>query len=277
MSQVSQNLALPPELMTYAFSFLSPEDLARASGLCKDWRLLGSSEHLWQEFDLHKVCRVFDQEVWETHFDVGSVGVDASGAEPMNKRTVIPFLIRLSRQVEANAGVTLLTLPKGLTLNKLITLGAAPKQGEAVEFRYIWPCIIDDHGDVAVPKTQTLAITNFFLKESRDKTLSEQRALAQRHECHDLPSFLSMASLVFLTRLGKLKGRRYDNNLTSSFASCPEKASLGFPLIFGSMCPGLLHATGTLPDSHLDHGAGAMRDLSSSEKEEHLPRKSTCL
>ena len=262
--------ALPSELMTHAFSFLAPEDLARASGVCKDWQVMGSSEDLWREFDLRKVCRVFDKGVWETHFDLGAVGIDASGAEPMNKRTVIPFLIRLSRQVEGNAGVTLLTMPKGLSLNKLIRLAAAPKQGEAVNFGYVFFTIIEQHGDVAVHKTHTIAITNFILKESRNKSLSEQRTLLQRHECHELPGLLSVASLVFLQGIGLGEGCqcRYDS-LAGTFTRCPEALPHGLQMVAGSHVGGWLAATivHNLCVS-VKYGAGAMRDLSSLVKKE---------
>ena len=131
---------LPDDLVSHALSFLSPEDLARASGVCREWNKL--SADLWQAFDLKKICKVIDQAVWERHVDLATLGLDASGAPAIDKRIAIPFIKRLSRQVEGDAGVTLLTMPKGLTLNKLIALAAAPKQGPATQFRYIWPRIV---------------------------------------------------------------------------------------------------------------------------------------
>ena len=192
----SEAPALPDDLVSHALSFLSPEDLARASGVCREWNKL--SADLWQAFDLKKICKVIDQAVWERHVDLATLGLDASGAPAIDKRVAIPFIKRLSRQVEGNAGVTLLTMPKGLTLNKLIALAAAPKQGPATQFKYIWSKIEEVLGNIAVDKTYSVAVTNSVLKDSRKKSLDAQRALVQGNG-GELPGVLLAATLAILT------------------------------------------------------------------------------
>ena len=192
---------MPSDLTLQAFGFLSPEDLARASLVCKDWRAFASTNRLWQVFDLSKVCpslKIIDEAVWERHVDLAALGLDASGAPAIDKRALLPFIKKLSSQVESDAGVTLLTMPKGLTLNKLIRLVAAPKLGPATQFQWIWPRIVEVLGNVAVDKTYTLAMTNSVLKDRSNKTIDAQRVLVQKNG-GELPGFLPAATLAFLT------------------------------------------------------------------------------
>ena len=206
--KASAATVLPDDLVSHALSFLSPEDLARASGVCREWNKL--SAELWKDFDLKKICKVIDQAVWEKHVDLATLGLDASGAPAIDKRIAIPFIKRLSSQVEGNAGVTLLTMPKGLTLNKLIALAAAPKQGPATQFRYIWPRIVEELGNVAVDKTYTVAITNSVLKDSRNKSIDVQRALAQGNGGESARSSTSSDPCLF--NICELSGRTASNS-----------------------------------------------------------------
>ena len=184
---------LPNDLMSHAFSFLSTEDLASASRVCKEWQV--SVSHVWDSLDLRRVIpslQVIDQTVWERHFHLAALGMDARGAPAIDRRVAIPFLKRLSSHVEENAGITLLTMPKGLTFSKLIALVSAPKQGHATRIKFIWPRIKEMLGDVAVDKTYTVAITNSVLKESRNKAYGIQNELAQRNG-GELPGVLTVA------------------------------------------------------------------------------------
>jgi hypothetical protein len=250
---------LPDDLLTQVLSFLSPEDLARASGVCREWSNL--SAEVWKDFDLNKICKVIDQAVWERHVDLATLGLDASGAPAIDKRVAIPFIKRLSRQVEGDAGVTLLTMPKGLTLNKLIALAAAPKQGPARQFRHIWPRIVHEFGNIAVDKTYTVAITNSVLKGSRNKNIAVQRALAQGNG-GELPGVLLASTVAFLTYVSSPEGQpptRLYGNEPWVHTRCSEQIG-EYNLVVGGFAP-------AGPYAHYDYfdnahnGAGVAKKL----------------
>ena len=232
--------SLPDDMMRHAFTFLSPQDLARASGLCREWRALASSKELWDAFDLSKRCKVIDQGVWEKHVNMAALELDASGAPPIDKRQVIPFLKKVSKQVEGNAGVTLLTMPKGLTLQKLIRLAAAPKKGAATFFKaeeVDMLRIAKDIGVIDVHKTYTVAITNSVLKDTRYEDVDVHSAAVQQHG-GELPNFLAVSTLIFLTSISSPEGQpptRLYSRTPLADTRCKEKHSNGYGVCVGTI------------------------------------------
>ena len=58
---------LPDELVLSIFSYLTPEDLGRASRVCRDWRKLTSDDLLWNAFDLDKIFpgSIMSESYWK--------------------------------------------------------------------------------------------------------------------------------------------------------------------------------------------------------------------
>jgi F-box-like len=182
------------ELFLYIFSFFSPEDLGRPSCVCKKWTVLSSDNSLWDAFDLKKLfssLKILDETVWETHVDLTALKLEVHDSPLLNKRTTIPVLKRLfaSLGVEEK-GVTLLTMPKGLTLNKLVSLGKSPKRGYPANFRFIWSRILEELGDAPVDKTYRVAITNSVLKGSAGVLIEDQQRLANE-KGWKMPEFIT--------------------------------------------------------------------------------------
>lgn len=148
---------LPEEIILRTFGFLRANELAKCGEISRRWRRLASDPVLWNAFDLRTISsslKVFDELDWITHVDLSSFGLDVTDAPPLNKHQAIPFLKRClsSLPIEGNAGITVLTIPKGLTFNTLVKLAGSPKVGNIPKFRYIWDRISSEIGDIPVDK-----------------------------------------------------------------------------------------------------------------------------
>ena len=252
-NQVTIN-ALPLEVLGVIFGYLSPEQLAKACRVSKLWNAVASQEHLWNVFDLKTLfpkLSILDSQVWNDHIDLNAFGLSFADAEPLNKRKVILELKRLFAvlKVEGDAGITLLTIPKGLSFNKLVKLAGCPIKGNKAAFKYIWDRITAELGDVVVQKTYRVAITNNILVGSRDKSSYVQQLLVKKFGC-DKPKMIdavALAILSFISSTAQLPLRLLSANpLTCT--RCLEMIG-NFPLAVGSFAPGGLHVY----DSYFDH------------------------
>lgn len=203
---------LPQEVLYQIFGFLPAKDLGRATGVCNNWHVLASDANLWSSLDegplkviLKKVfpsikINVIDGAVWETCVDLKAWGLSVDDAKPLHHRTLIPELKKRlpSLQVDGDAGVTVLTLPNGLTLHILENLARSPKKGNATCFRAIWNSVSEKFGDQSVTETYHLVITNSILKTSSELSLSAQQRLVSQFG-GEMPGVLPIAALAILT------------------------------------------------------------------------------
>ena len=188
------------EVNLIIFSNLSANELGISCLVNKQWRTLASMPGLWNALDLRKfspLLKIFDELDWTTHIDLSSLSLSIADAPPLDKRKVIPVLKRLlsSLSIEGNSGVTLLTIPKGLTLNKLVNLAGSPKLGNATNFGDIWSSISAKLGDIPVDKTYRIVITNNILMASRNLSLRAHKKLVHKFGC-EMPSILEAATLL---------------------------------------------------------------------------------
>ncbi len=106
-----------------------PRDIARCAGVSRLWHEVARDP----EVVMAVLCRtlgltIIDEVAWKEHF-VLPESVSFDDASQFNPVTALPTIDRhLSLPIEADAGVTLLTLPRGLTFNKLVELGKSPAQ-----------------------------------------------------------------------------------------------------------------------------------------------------
>ncbi len=199
---------LPTEMILHIFSFLPLEDLARASGVCRDWCILANDDILWKRFDLNKVfpsLSIIDRTVWKRCVHLAAFDLSFEDAEPVDNRELIPALKHhlhhlAEAKIEKNAGWTLVELPKGLNFNKLIALASSPKQGNITSFRYIYEPVLKQFGECSVSKTYRFMITNNVLERSRDLHFDGQQDFEKKVEC-EMPGFLEAASLMVLTHM----------------------------------------------------------------------------
>lgn len=231
-----RSINLPDELALRILGFLSPEELGRASCVCREWRRLASDQYLWNALNLktfYPGFNVIDQKVWEKHFDLNILGIDATGAPSLDARALIPIIRHLSKQVEGGAGVTLLTIPKGLTFTKLLRLAMFPKQGNAVPIQYITSKMTKELGDFQVDKTYIVAIANSVFANSRNQSVKDQEQLVTRLG-YEMPNLLHVAALAVLTYISSSPEqltRLYGDN-PETITRCVEKIK-NFNLAFG--------------------------------------------
>jgi len=186
---------LPKEIILTIFSYLNANELGRISrlntqcyNLVSDWNAL--------DLDLRNISpllSIFDQFDWKTYFNL-----TVDDVPPLNKHAILPLLKKClsSLPIEKNAGITLLTIPKKLTLNNLITLaGSLKKKRNITKFRYILKRITSEVGDTPVDKTYQIIITNNILKNSRKLSFHDQKVLVKENGCK-IPKLLEIVALL---------------------------------------------------------------------------------
>jgi F-box-like len=212
---------LPEDIILHILKFLkTPKDLCRTSLVCKNWEKLASNQYLWDAFDLENLfpskLKFLDKKAWKTYADLTALKLDLSDDAPaIDNRIAIPFFTKLFASF-GYPDITLLTLPKGLTLKKVIQLAKTPKQGNSTNVT-VWPSTLEKVGDIALNKTSIVAITNVSVKErkyasfedSKYLSFEAQQELLNTNGC-EMPDVLSIVTLVVLTHI-------------SSNAYCPTR------------------------------------------------------
>jgi len=226
------------EIILKIFGYLSVIELAKCGEVSRKWRRLACDATLWNAFDLRTISpslKVFDELDWVTHVDLSSFGLDVTDAPPLDKRQAIPFLKRClsSLPIEGNAGVTLLTIPKGLTFNTLVKLAGSPKVGNAAKFGYIWDRISSEIGDIPVDRTYRIVITNNVFKKSRHLSVSDQKALMSKIGC-EKSKVLEATVLLVVTFM--VSGERLYSDNPWTYTRCSEQIA-GYQLVVGGFSP----------------------------------------
>ncbi len=209
--------SLPDEILLKIFSDLSPKDLCQASCVSKHWNQLASDRLIWQAFDLKKMfpsLKVIDQAVWQAHYKFAKL--ELSIDDSPDKRIIILALQRLftSLQIEGEAGITLLTLPKGLTISKLKTLL------HCMTGCYYEPDFMEELKHVSVERTYTIAITNTILKGSERLSTSRQQEFIKEKGC-EMPTILEAAT--FFAFLDQKPLRLHEELDLSLYTHCREQ------------------------------------------------------
>ena len=159
----------------------------------------------------------------------------------------------MAPHVEADAGVTLLTLWKGLNLNQMIEIAA--KEGMKVR---IWnDQILIEQGTASIQQTCIIMIANNVFKDTRDKRYAAQKDLIETKHGFELPAMLDSVTLCVLTRI-KTKGAIClfgQNPLTYGRTSTHVE---GHPLSVGGSAPARLLVSDGIVDGEI-FGAGARR------------------
>ena len=232
----------PEEIILNIFGYLTAIELAKCGEISRRWRRLASDATLWNAFDLRTISsslKVFDELDWVTHVDLSSFGLDVTDAPPLDKRQAIPFLKRClsSLPIEGNVGITVLTIPKGLTFNTLVKLAGSPKVGNTPKFRYIWDRISSEIGDIPVDKTYRIVITNNVFKKSRNLSVSDQKALVRKIDC-EMPRVLEATVLLVVTFMSS--GERLYSDNPWTYTRCSEQLA-GYQLVVGGFSPDGVH------------------------------------
>ena len=220
---------LPEVSLSQSFEFLPLGDLARASGVCKQWKSLASAPGLWDlKAIFHKMghtLNILDKKVWVSLF-----GVPVDDSSFPDNRAVFSVLRRLFRSlvIENHGEITLLALPP-LSLRQIIALAPA-------KLIFIYAPILDAYGDVAASKTHLLAITNNILEGSRLMWGKELTALLEGKGCK-IPRIVEALALALLTHLNSSEVPRawLDKDKYETYTYCVERG-----VVVGGFTPKLI-------------------------------------
>ena len=217
--KVDKNTHLLPEIWKKVFNLLQLKELYRMGLVCKNWRIISSDDALLMKFDLQELfpsLKIIDGNVWEKHWDLKALGLDISNAPVLDQREAYFRLKKLYTPglIENNAGVTILTLPKGLSRANL------PKVFRDIAFNHLMRL---PGKDQVIEKTRTVMITNNIIKGSRVKSPKSQQTLLEGIGCN-LPDVLTVMTL--LGAINKISGKticgfqdRIDLLATKSYTS----------------------------------------------------------
>ncbi len=264
---------LPNELLTLIFTCVHPKELAgKLSLVCKKWNIVSSQKYLWDSFDLKKlfplIKNVIDEKVWKKHVDVTAFGLIVDDAMPPDSRTDIPELTKLFASItleDDESGVTILTMPQRLTLNKLWKIAESPLSGNKTGCEYIWDKITEQFGDLPVTKTCRVVITNSLLKGSRNLSVTQQQALVNKMGC-EMPGVLPVSTLAILTYISspELPPVRLYGDEPPTYVRCSNKVDKKW-----NVCAGDFELVGFNVFSYVfdvgdvDVGVAGLKELSS--------------
>ena len=244
--------------------YLEPGELVTSATVNHQWKRLTDAA-LERNYSLDGLKRaypgfnVIGKDFWAPY--AAAYGIDATEEPSLDKRTPrkLAYVVsRMSRYVEGGLGVTLLTMPKGLTFNKLIQFA----ENEHVPVYYVWPRVLEVLGNQEVTATQIVVITNSIFQGSRNSSATAQQACVKGMGCA-MPEMLTVATLAIATYkispAGVPPTRLYpvgDPNWT--FARCKESID-GRHLAVGGFAPSGLSASIDYYVHNVHTGVGGQR------------------
>ena len=198
--------AVPNELILHCFSFLHPKELDNTRRVCRKWNDLSNVE--LEKTDLKGLEKLFpkltilDLRVWEKYIDLAKHGLEVCDTLPPRRDEVIEVMTELfaTAKIENDAGITLLAVPRGYSLESANKSAKTPLKGNPTCIRYVSEGVRNQLGNQKVKKTYYVAITNSVLTGSRNKSVEYQKALLHEIGCA-MPPYLSMLVLNLLTRI----------------------------------------------------------------------------
>jgi len=249
----------PQEILHEILRYLSPIELAKCGELSRKWRRLKSHTLLWDAFNLRKISpllNVFDELDWAKYVDVTLMKLEMGDEPPLDKYQVIPFLYRClsSLPIEGDAGITLLTIPKGTTFNNMLKFARSSIVGTKIA--YILGRISSKIGDIPVDKTYRIVITNNVLKKSRDLSIKRQKALMKKTDC-EMPRVLEATVFLVVATFMNLEKCPY----TGVYTSCQDQID-GYHLFVGDFPPYGIYVQDNIDvGSDIIGAAGVLREF----------------
>ena len=218
---------------------LPEETLSAFARVSTPLEYMGNHPILWRgsalkdRFPLLK--NIFDKEAWGRIVNLNTLdGVSFEGEEEFSLRSAVDALRDIHHlKVEGDAGYTIITMPRGMTINKLKALiarfvaeGKFPGNARQRNpgFTFFWNHISEVYGNIFVDKPYTFVISNFVQEGSRGKSYNVQRASVTAAGGCELPQVLEAMTLLFLTYVasGERQERLY-GDAPRTFTRCLER------------------------------------------------------
>jgi len=179
----------PNELLLHIFEYLSFEDLSLVSCVCKKWNQLTSDSFLWESverfFPQHHL-HIFDEKSWRACDSLSQLRVDPTMQS--NNRAIVRSLKKLftSIEIDNKKGVTLLTMPKGLSI-RMLTEKYPYMFRVDPDLNFIKKTL----WDTPISTTYRIAIINKLFQESRGLSYKEQDKFVRKIGC-EIPQLLEI-------------------------------------------------------------------------------------
>jgi hypothetical protein len=217
--------ALPNEIFLEIFGYLSANDLVALPAVCKKFYQLSSpksetGKRLWEAIDLRKLfpklCLI-DEKTLANHVNLAKYELDLTDYSPPPKHILRAKLAKLfeSLKVKDDAGITLVTMPKGLKLHAILDIASKSNISYSISDQ-----ITTALKNTKVQATYLVAITNSVLQDSLNTRLASQESLAEQHN-GEIPDLLTILTLAVLTE--KISKKRLYNMV---FTRCANPFNL---------------------------------------------------
>lgn len=232
IAETELTTALHVNLLRIVFSYLDIEDVIDC-GNDPAWPIIKTLRILNEPMDYFPKITFFNQDDWQSHFNFPIDDAPKIDKCSFISQLYLPYK-RLESSIEDDAGITILTIPKGLTVNYLISL----LPSISVTFATPEPRVSriqQNCGENVVEKTYTIAVTNNILKNTRDTFFTigggQQDIVEKTYKCQ-VPTVIEILTLmiVYFTLTGKcLYGQD-----PQTFTRCLEKCEEGYHIRLGN-------------------------------------------
>ena len=232
-SQASSDIAdtadtlggIPDEILREIFGWLPGKDIARASAICRRFRIAIDDDPL---LSFKKSGNYFGQKDWEEYF--GDVGVEPPLPEDIVEILKAPCPVFNSEGKDAGLKVKdthfLTLIPAAingdpLTLDLIRELVKSPKNGgNAIKYEYYYP---ENHNSTPVSKSHWMLMSKDVIPNSKGKSYLEQLKLLPSG--HEAPHLIDAVVSIFMHYVHTKERLFSDNPLT--YTRCQEKNSSG--------------------------------------------------
>jgi len=150
---------LPEEVLLHIFGSLSLVGLGRTSCVCRRWYDL-SSDSMGDFKKFFPYLRVFDEKSWKSYKNLSQLKIEAQS----DNRQMTQILQHLFQSLNDKEEITLLTMPKGLSVRMLIENDSSIFRTEELSIK----SYIEKEWDAPIIEAYRIAIVENPFKESRD-------------------------------------------------------------------------------------------------------------
>ncbi len=179
---------LPEEML---LNILSCADIRYPSLVCKQWRRITTSLLIKNNFT------ILSEKAWKRNVDLDAYEMTLDDAPAIDRRVKNFYLDHMfSNVVQLWQKVTLLTMPKGLTLKKINQCFRDQTKGNPSKIVYLANTVT--HANFIVEKTYHLLITNQLIEGTVGESLESQKAKLGQLKC-GIPTVLEAATLALFT------------------------------------------------------------------------------
>lgn len=196
-----------------ALEYLPPQDLANVCQVSRQWNFMGSKDLFWQQFNLKKIfpkLTVIDKNFWQQCFRINKKSLPMEDP-PINKKTVLDLNKMSCLKVRNDAGFSLLTLYKGISIEKILDFIKNPKKGTSFEVDHFWKGYLSNFKENAIEESHRVIITNSILLEEN----TEMRP----------PSVLEAIVLSCLIRVNSSKQKKKSKSVSVVRSTKEEEKS----------------------------------------------------